>query len=262
MGQRSEVATGSHRALGWDHGEYVGIEKPHERLDGLEPGARATAGEDVDAQRHEGPGLGLAEGLADARGVRAHEVLLQLAELLVRDDDVGEVSKARRDAVDDAGFSDGAVHHLTRAGDAVAGLRLEGDGLALPRDGLEPGEIERVPVERDHERTIAPGAHLTLRPRGGSLDPARMAPPEETSMQRCALAFLLCALAGQASADEWVSLFDGRSLAGWKAAENPASFSVQGGAIACDGPRAHLYYVGADGGASFGNFEAEVEVMT
>ncbi len=32
------------------------------------------------------------------------------------------------------------------------------------------------------------------------------------------------------------------------------------GAIACDGPRAHLFYVGADGKAAFENFEAEVEV--
>ena len=58
----------------------------------------------------------------------------------------------------------------------------------------------------------------------------------------------------------WVSLFDGQSLAGWKATENPASFRVVDGTIACDGPRAHLFYVGADGKAAFDDFEAEVEV--
>ena len=63
------------------------------------------------------------------------------------------------------------------------------------------------------------------------------------------------------AADDWVSLFDGKTLAGWKASEAPGSFRVVDGAIACDGPRSHLFYVGADGKASFENFEAEVEVM-
>jgi len=58
----------------------------------------------------------------------------------------------------------------------------------------------------------------------------------------------------------WVSLFDGKTLAGWKAGESPASFRVVDGAIAADGPKAHLFYVGPDGKASFESFEAAVEV--
>jgi hypothetical protein len=66
-----------------------------------------------------------------------------------------------------------------------------------------------------------------------------------------------------APADEgWVSLFDGRTLDGWKASENPASFRIEDGTIACDGPRAHLFYVGADGKAAFESFEATAEVKT
>jgi hypothetical protein len=61
----------------------------------------------------------------------------------------------------------------------------------------------------------------------------------------------------------WVSLFDGKSLAGWKAAaESPSSFRVQDDAIACDGVRSHLFYVGPDGNASFENFELSVDVRT
>ena len=63
-------------------------------------------------------------------------------------------------------------------------------------------------------------------------------------------------------AQEWQSLFDGKSLTGWKAAENPASFEVIDGQIACDGPRAHLFYVGPDGQADFTNFEFSAEVLT
>ncbi len=76
-----------------------------------------------------------------------------------------------------------------------------------------------------------------------------------------AAAVLLSAPAAAAADESWLSLFDGTTLAGWKASENPASFRVVDGAIACDGPRAHLFYVGADGQAAFENFEAQVEVQ-
>lgn len=57
---------------------------------------------------------------------------------------------------------------------------------------------------------------------------------------------------------EWVSVFDGKTLNGWKkAAENPGSFSVEDGTIKCAGPRAHLFYEG-----DFKNFEFETEVKT
>jgi hypothetical protein len=60
---------------------------------------------------------------------------------------------------------------------------------------------------------------------------------------------------------EWVSLFDGQSLDGWRASENVESFSVVDGALACDGPRSHLFYVGPAEGTSFQNFELETEVL-
>ncbi|MBC8154751.1 MAG: DUF1080 domain-containing protein [Bacteroidetes bacterium] len=63
-------------------------------------------------------------------------------------------------------------------------------------------------------------------------------------------------------ADGWVSLFDGKTLDGWKAAENPATFSVQDGAIVVFGPRAHLFYDGPVGNHSFKNFEWKAQVKT
>jgi hypothetical protein len=62
---------------------------------------------------------------------------------------------------------------------------------------------------------------------------------------------------------EWEPLFDGQSLNGWRASEHPASVTVTNGSILCDGARAHLFYVGADGkAADFKNFEFRAEVMT
>ncbi|MCO6457074.1 MAG: DUF1080 domain-containing protein [Pirellulaceae bacterium] len=62
------------------------------------------------------------------------------------------------------------------------------------------------------------------------------------------------------AADGWVKLFDGQSLKGWKASENKDSWSVQDGALVCDGPRSHLFYVGDD--KPFVNFEFKAEVKT
>ncbi len=59
----------------------------------------------------------------------------------------------------------------------------------------------------------------------------------------------------------FVSLFDGKSLQGWKATEeNPDSWSVEDGAIKCAGPRSHLFYVGD--GVPYKNFHFKAEVMT
>ena len=52
-------------------------------------------------------------------------------------------------------------------------------------------------------------------------------------------------------------MFDGKTLKGWKVnSENPATFSVEDGAIKVKGERAHLFY-GENGNANFKNFEFE-----
>ena len=58
----------------------------------------------------------------------------------------------------------------------------------------------------------------------------------------------------------WVSLFDGKSLKGWKASENKSSWKVEDGKMVCFGPRSHLFYVGDD--KPFVNFEFKCDVMT
>ena len=60
----------------------------------------------------------------------------------------------------------------------------------------------------------------------------------------------------------WVSLFDGKTLDGWKVGVNATSFKVEDGAIVVNGPRAHLYYVGPVQNHEFKNFEFKADVMT
>ena len=62
--------------------------------------------------------------------------------------------------------------------------------------------------------------------------------------------------------DDWVSLFDGESLDGWKASENPNTFSIENGQIVVAGPRAHLFYVGDVQDHTFKNFEFKADVKT
>jgi len=61
---------------------------------------------------------------------------------------------------------------------------------------------------------------------------------------------------------QWISLFDGTSLANWKASENPSTFSIDNGMIVVHGPRAHLFYQGPVMNHRFKNFEFKVQVMT
>jgi hypothetical protein len=59
---------------------------------------------------------------------------------------------------------------------------------------------------------------------------------------------------------DWITLFDGKSLDGWKISEQPKSWSVRDGAIVANGKRSHLFYIGD--GKPFKNFEFQAQVMT
>ena len=66
----------------------------------------------------------------------------------------------------------------------------------------------------------------------------------------------------QSPENEWVSIWDGETLEGWKAAENPDAFSVEDGKIVVNGTRGHLYYQGPVADANFNDFEFKAEVYT
>jgi hypothetical protein len=46
-----------------------------------------------------------------------------------------------------------------------------------------------------------------------------------------------------AGKDGWISMFNGKSLDGWKAGDNPESWKVVDGAITGDGERSHLFWM-------------------
>jgi hypothetical protein len=83
----------------------------------------------------------------------------------------------------------------------------------------------------------------------------------------CIIAFFgLAFLSTSASADhhdtEWISMFNGRNLDGWKVSENKESVKVDDGMLVIDGPRAHAFFVGSDGNAEFKDFHFQAQVKT
>jgi hypothetical protein len=76
------------------------------------------------------------------------------------------------------------------------------------------------------------------------------------------LALVLLSFRLTAQSQEWIELFNGKNLDGWKVSENPTSFKVEDGVIKVDGPRAHAFYEGEVGNHDFKNFELKVEVKT
>ena len=87
-------------------------------------------------------------------------------------------------------------------------------------------------------------------------------------MKRPFAATLVCLCAWPLLADDknkkdddgWVTIFDGKSLDGWKINENEKSWSIVDGAFVAKGDRSHLFYVADE--KPFVNFELRVDVMT
>jgi hypothetical protein len=78
------------------------------------------------------------------------------------------------------------------------------------------------------------------------------------------LLIVLSTLAANAADDGWITLFDGKTLDGWKANEKPEQWTVIDGAIVAHGTRSHLFYVGNDPAkpADFKNFHFKADVLT
>ena len=61
----------------------------------------------------------------------------------------------------------------------------------------------------------------------------------------------------------FVSLFDGKTFAGWRVnEENPATFTVENGMIKVAGDRTHLFYEGTVANHNFKNFELKLKAKT
>ena len=58
--------------------------------------------------------------------------------------------------------------------------------------------------------------------------------------------------------DDWITMFDGKTLDGWKANENPDNWTVEDGVIVGRGPASHLFYMNEE--CQDCEFSAEVNI--
>jgi hypothetical protein len=68
----------------------------------------------------------------------------------------------------------------------------------------------------------------------------------------------LSSFAGAADSDGWISMFDGKTLDGWKANDNPEAWTVRDGCITGDGERSHLFWMKQE--CENCEFKAEVKI--
>lgn len=73
---------------------------------------------------------------------------------------------------------------------------------------------------------------------------------------------VLCITNYGCSSNKWVTLFDGKTLNGWKTSENKDAWKAEDGMIVTKGERSHLFYVGEYRNHTFKNFEFSVDVKT
>jgi hypothetical protein len=79
-----------------------------------------------------------------------------------------------------------------------------------------------------------------------------------TAMRTLTLFLLAATALCAADSDGWISMFDGKSLDGWKANENSESWTVRDACITGDGERSHLFWMKQECGNC--EFKAEVKI--
>ena len=101
MRQRREISARPDRALlGNDRADFV-FSISDEELDDLQPNPAEAKSEDVGTEQHHRAHFRLRERTADAAGMTAHEVDLELLQFVGGNVNVGQFSEAGADTVDD-----------------------------------------------------------------------------------------------------------------------------------------------------------------
>ena len=162
MGQWREVAGSSHGTLRGNHRVNSGVEHFAKSVDYVRANAAEAFGESVGAEEHHGAGFAFVERFANAAGMGAHEIYLQLCNLLRGDAHGSEFAEAGVDAVGGRAGGYEFVHHRARGFHALDGGRVKGDGFMLQRHGAQLFEGKIVASENyAHGITVVACVHDT-----------------------------------------------------------------------------------------------------
>ena len=165
LAHRREIAARAHRALLAHHRGDARIQHGDQGFGDLRPATRAAVGVDVDPQQHRGADVVLGAGVADPGGVVVDQVTLEIADLVVVENDLRELADPGVDAVHDLARRDPSVEKGPAADDPLAGIGVELDLFAVPRDRDHVLDREVLAGDSDgHERLLVPPGQAERRP--------------------------------------------------------------------------------------------------
>ena len=135
--ERGEIAGRADGAAARDHREHVVVEQREQRVDQFGAYAGDAGREAVRLEQQHAAHERRCERLADAARVTAHEIELQLPDLIRGDALVRECAEAGGDAVADAIGAHGIAHHFDAALHASARLLAQRDRRARVREATQ-----------------------------------------------------------------------------------------------------------------------------
>ena len=113
-------------------------------------GSAIALGENIRSQQNQSAGFVFRQRIPNAGSMAAHEVVLQLPELIVADMDVGELAESRSDAIDGTILLDDRIHNETRVCHLRYGVWMYRDAAVAHRDVHDV--VERQAFAVDFER--------------------------------------------------------------------------------------------------------------
>lgn len=99
MRQGCEIAGGAHGALGGNHRQYIMVEQREQHFHHQRTDAGIADGQAIGLEQHDAASDGCRQRFAHAAGMTAHQVVLQLDELVAGDVLAGEGAEAGIDAI-------------------------------------------------------------------------------------------------------------------------------------------------------------------
>ena len=150
VSERREIAGGADRALTGNDRDQVRLQAGRQMLDGGPAHARRALREARELERHHEPHDRNGQRLADAGGMREHDVALERREIGGADAHARELSEAGVDAIDRLALGDDGLDGLGAGLDGGAAILIErdlgaeidaapvgqGDGAGMKRYGL------------------------------------------------------------------------------------------------------------------------------
>ncbi len=129
------------------------VQQATQKLDNRWSNARVTLGQSIGPYDHHGPDHILWEGIIDPRGVTAHNIHLQLAEVFFGNADVGQLANPCLDAVCHLTLLPYLLDQRARQIHPPCGIGGQGDILVISGHVNHILHRETSSIQGDHEFT-------------------------------------------------------------------------------------------------------------